>query len=209
MLLSELIGKNLCAGKGGKDGKTKTVRGVCRGIGVSSKNFSVKYLLCAEQKGNAGCAADFSVNLSAVETIGEEIYLFRLRPVYPKNCIKFFLGQPIYSVEGSFLGHVADVELQNMVATKLYTDRDTAHSVLCVAACHDAVILRKEQPFPIGQRIPAPVVLKIFDKNEAVVTKPILRGAMQRGMLVRLTLSLPPFDCGFVEFQKPKHRFFL
>ncbi len=198
MLLSELIGKNICVGK--------TVRGVCRGIGISPKNFAVKYLLCA--KSAQSQAVDFSVGISAVDEIGDDIYLSRLRSVFPKNCDKIFLNQPVYLNEGVFLGNLADVELVSMTATRLFTDRGTTHSALSIVACSDAVILKKEQTFPLGQRVPAPVVLKISDKNEAVVTRALLKNAMKNGALIRLTLSLSPFGVEFTDFPAKKQRLF-
>lgn len=197
MLLSELIGKNICAGK--------TVRGVCRGVGISPKTFAVKYLLCA--KSAQSQSVDFSIGISAVEEIGNDIYLSRLRSVFPKNCDKIFLNQPVYLNEGVFLGNLADVELISLTATRLFTDRGTTHSALSIVACSDAVILKKEQTFPIGQRVPAPIVSKISDKNETIVTRSLLRTAMQNGALIRLTLSLAPFGVEFIDFPTKKQRY--
>ena len=190
MLLSQLIGKNICVGK--------TVRGVCLGVGISPKNFAVKYLLCA--KSAQSKTVDFSISIASVQEIGDEISLSRLRSVFPKNCDKIFLLQPVYLNEGVFLGNLADVELTSLTATRLFTDRGTTHSALSIVACSDAVILRKEQSFPIGQRVPAPVVLKFSDKNEPVVTRSVLKNAMKNGALVRLTLSLSPFEVEFIDF---------
>lgn len=197
MLLSELIGKNICAGK--------TVRGVCRGVGISPKTFAVKYFLCA--KSAQSQSVDFSIGISAVEEIGNDIYLSRLRSVFPKNCDKIFLNQPVYLNEGVFLGNLADVELISLTATRLFTDRGTTHSALSIVACSDAVILKKEQTFPIGQRVPAPIVSKISDKNETIVTRSLLRTAMQNGALIRLTLSLAPFGVEFIDFPTKKQRY--
>lgn len=196
MLLSQLVGKNICVGK--------TVRGVCLGIGISPKNFVVKYLLCA--KSAQSQTVDFSISISAVQEVGDEIFISRLRSVFPKNCDKIFLNQPVYLNEGIFLGALADVELISFTATRLFTDRGTTHSALSIVACSDAVILRKEQAYPIGQRVPAPVVLKISDKNEAVVTRSVLKNAMKNGALIRLTLSLSPFGIEYMEFPECKRQ---
>ena len=204
MLLSELVNQKIYVGK--------RERGICRGVGISGKNYTVKYLLCAEKVGTADFSSDFCVRATSIEGVEqsplEGIFLSRLRPVYPQNCLKLFLSQPIYTAEGAFLGNMQDAELQNFTLTRIFTDRDTAYSALSIAACSDALILRKEQPFPIGQRIPAPVVSIISDKKEGVLTKPLLRSAMQKGVLIRLTLSLPPFDCEWLDFPKPKRHFF-
>ena len=189
MLLSKITSLNVCVGK--------TVRGVCLGVGVSLKSFAVKYLLCADAATHTPLCprTDFAVNASAIQSLDETaIVLSRLRPVLPKNCAKIFIGRPVYSNEGVFLGHVSDLEIHDLTATNLLTDQTAAYPLTAVAAFSDAVILRKEQPYPLGQRIPAPVVLDIFDKNEPVVTKATLRKAIEKRSLIKLTLSLAPFE---------------
>lgn len=187
MLLSDIVEKNILVGK--------TPRGVCRGIGVSLKSRVVKYLLCSNTTPTAArCSVDFSVSVSAVEHIGDAISLNRLRSVLPKNCAKVFLGCPVYSCEGGFLGNVLNVELDDFIASRLFTDRGESFPMTAVIACSDVILLRKEQPFPIGQRIPAPLLSTYFDKYEGIVTKPVLREAMKKGALIKLTLSLPPFS---------------
>ena len=89
-------------------------------------------------------------------------------------------------------------------ATRLLTDRGDVFPITSVFACADAVILRKEPPYPLGQRIPAPLLPIVSDKSEALVTKPILRAAIQKRALVKLTLSLPPFNLE----EQPSHRIF-
>lgn len=197
MLLSSLVGKNICVGK--------TVRGVCLGVGIAPKSFAVKYLLCARSAQSK--SVDFSVGASAVQEIGTDISLSRLRTVLPKNCDKIFIGQPVYLNEGVYLGKLSDMELVSFTATRLFTDRQTTHSVLSVVACSDAVILKKEQAFPLGQRIPATVVSKICDRNEGVVTRSVLKNAAKKGALVRFTLSLAPFGVEFAEFSDSKRSF--
>ena len=91
MELSYLIGKSVYAGS--------KRRGVCEGVGVSLKTGAVKYLFCSATSGRT----DFCVNVSAIEEIDEEIYLSRLRPVFPKNAVKILLGLPTYTNEGTFL----------------------------------------------------------------------------------------------------------
>jgi sporulation protein YlmC with PRC-barrel domain len=168
-----------------------TFQGVCRGVGLSLKSHAVRYLLCASSPTQTN--TDFSVGVNAVAEIGERIQLSRLRPASPKGCAKIAIGLPVYSFDGGFLGRVADLDLHDFTATTLYTDRGERFPILSVFACSDAVILRKEQPYPLGQRIPAPLLSLVTDKNDGVVTKPILRTAIQKKALVTLTLSLPPF----------------
>lgn len=191
MLLSQLVGKNVYV--------NGNLRGVCLGMGISLKNFSVKYLLCHSLSSETArrtlaMQADFAVSISSVSEFSENgIVLSKLRPVFPKTCAKIFLSRPVYSFEGAFLGSAADVELTNYVATRIFTDRNEIIPISSVSAFSDAVILKKEQAYPLGQRIPAPLSLKIFDKNEPIVTKSVLRTAIAKKRLIRLTMSLPPF----------------
>lgn len=184
MKLSQLHGKSLFVGN--------TFRGVCRGVALSLKSQAVKYLLCASTQTQS--VTDFSVGVSAVTEIADGIQLSRLRPCYPKSCAKISIGLPVYSFEGGYLGVVTDLDLNDFVATKLYTDRGDVLPLTSVFACSDAVILRKEQAYPLGQRIPTPLLSSFTDKSEALVTKPILRVAIRNKSLIKLTLSLPPFN---------------
>lgn len=213
MFLSDITEKAVYVGK--------TPRGICRGVGLSLKSHAVKYLLCSSLRSDSNPSyeavknaaispliSDFSVNAAAVKSVDDTIVLSRLRPVFPKNCAKISIGCPVYSYDGVFLGNIADVELQDFIATRLFTDRGVSYSVLSISACSDAVILRKEQPFPLGQRIPAPLVSIFSDKSDALITKPILREAIRCGGLIRLTLSLSPFRFYLPE-RKEKRNFFL
>ncbi len=195
MKLSDIHEKDLYVGK--------TFKGVCRGVALSLKTHAVKYLLCASTRTQT--STDFSVGVSAVIRIADDILLTRLRPVYPKSCAKITMGLPIYSFEGGYLGVVNDLEMQDFVATRILSDRGDLIPLTSVFACSDAVILRKEQAYPLGQRIPAPLLSDFTDRSDAIVTKPILRTAIQKRSLVKLTLSLPPFN---MEEPVKKHKFF-
>ncbi|MBE5744676.1 MAG: hypothetical protein E7355_00915 [Clostridiales bacterium] len=92
---------------------------------------------------------------------------------------------PIYNASGDFLGTLKDVEFQNQTAIRLITDSDISHPFTEVGALSDAIILRKAQPYPLGQIIPHKNVL---------ITRKILRGAVEKQSLIKLTLSLPPFS---------------
>ena len=168
------------------------LQGVCRGVGVSLKTFAVKYLLCASAATQS--APDFAIGVSAIESVQEGISLTRLRAVYPKSCAKIFIGAPVYSFEGGYLGKVADLQIRDFAATSLITDQGERFPVTALYACSDAVILKKEQPYPLGQRVPAPMLSVMECKKETVVTKPLLRAAIRQKALVNLTLSLPPFS---------------
>lgn len=194
MKLTDLQNKNIYVGK--------TLRGSCRGVALSLKSHAVKYLLGASTPTQT--SPDFSVGVSSILEIEEDIHLSRLRPSYPKNCAKISIGLPVYSFEGGFLGTVADLECKDFIATHVITHDEERFPITSVVACSDAVILRKEPPYPLGQRIPAPLLPIVTDKSEALVTKPILRAAIQKRALVKLTLSLPPFNLE----EQPSHRIF-
>ena len=181
MKLSMLIGKSVYAGS--------KRRGTCQGVGVSLKSGTVKYLFCGAPTGRT----DFCVNVSAIEEIDEEIYLSRLRPVFPKSAVKIVLGLPVYTDEGVFLGNVTDMETDAFLALRLETDTGERFSIFRIFACTDAILLRKKPPYPIGQRIPAHALSEIFKNSETIVSRSNLRHAIEKGALIKLTLSLAPF----------------
>ncbi|MBQ8323384.1 MAG: hypothetical protein IJX91_05405 [Clostridia bacterium] len=161
------------------------------------KSGSVKYLLCSSEVSllSHEPEPDFAVNLSAVEAVTERgVELSRLRPVLPKNCVKLFPNYPVYTQDGTFAGHVLNAELSDFKLVRLITDKNAIFPFTSVAACADAVILKKSQPYPLGQRIPAPVVSSFLNKNEPTVTRSVLKNAIENKALIRLTLSLAPFS---------------
>ena len=180
MLLSQLVDKPLYVGN--------SVRGYCRGVGLSLKSYSVKYLLCASAPTLR--SADFAVSAASAVCEQDGIQLSRLRSVFPKSCARIFLGLPVFSVDGAFLGNLSDIELDGLSAVAIHTTRNACFPVSAIAACSDAVLLRKEQVYPLGQRIPAP----FLSLNCHLVTKQVLRQAIQEKSLIKLTLSLPPFN---------------
>ncbi|MBQ8343082.1 MAG: hypothetical protein IJY21_03125 [Clostridia bacterium] len=186
MLLSQLLQKTLYTGE--------TPRGVTVSIGFSLKTHAIKHLLCALQEPPTAQPQnpDFAVNVSSISAVADGISLTRIRPVLPKAQTKLFLYLPVYSHDGVFLGKLTDGEIHNFVLTRLFTDRGNAFSPSSIAVCRDAIFLRKEQPYPLGQRVPSPLLSQL-QSDETSVTKPLLRRAVQQGTLVKLTLSLPPF----------------
>ena len=184
MLLSDLSEKNVFV--------NRNFRGICKGVAFSLKSHAVRYLLCASSATQT--VSDFAVVVSSITEINREIHLTRLRPAHPGNCAKVSLGAPVYSFEGGYLGKLSDMELRDFIVTTLFTDRGEQFPVTAVFACSDAVILRKEQPFPLGQRIPAPLLSLVTEKKDGVITKAVLRTAIEKGALIALTLALPPFD---------------
>ena len=166
-------------------------RGVCLGIGFSLKTQAVKHLLCAP---TAHQKPTFAVSIFAVQSVTEHLTLRRLRAVLPNSCARLTIGTPVYSYEGDFLGKVIDAEIQNGALLHIFIDGNKRFPATAVFACNDALILRKNQPYPLGQRVPAPVLCQINEKTDGLVTRPLLRKAIQQGTLIKLTLSLPPFD---------------
>lgn len=178
MLLSQLTGKTVYF--------NGASRGVCLGVGLSPKTFAIKYLFCADGRSQA----DFALPISSLQSVSEHVLvLSKFRAALPKACARLFLGLPVYSQTGNFLGKLQDVRFEDQIATRLFTDRNAAYAFAAVGAISDALILRKLPPYPIGQRIPAP----LFSEKQSVVTRSVLRGAIEKNSLVRLTLSLPPF----------------
>jgi hypothetical protein len=162
-------------------------RGVCVGVAVSKKNYSIKYLLCAHERATR---PDFALPFSALRSIGiHGLTLSRVRPAIPKNVFKLFPSRPVYSAEGAYLGALQDVEFENEVATKLLTTENLHFSFACVNGVCDAVILRKSPVYPLGQRIHT----SLFSENSSLVTKSVLRRAIEKRALIKLTLSLSPF----------------
>ena len=138
--------------------------------------------------------ADFSVNASSVLRVDEQaILLSRIRATLPKNCVKLFQSLPIYTDNGQFCGELCDGELNDFQLLHLTSNQGLSFPVNTLSAVSDAVILKKNPPYPIGQRIPAPVALDIYAKNEPLVTRSALRFAIEKKSLIKLTLSLPPF----------------
>lgn len=183
MFLSQLVDKEIIV--------RKSPRGIVKGVGISLKTHKIKYLLCAE---STASRAIFAISINTVIEFGEHIVLQSLRPVLAKHCACIFLQLPVYSFEGEYLGALEDVTMNDFIATTLRTDQNVTIPINDVAACSDALLLKKEQPYPIGQRIPAPFLSTITDKSDGVITRPILRAAIEKNTLIKLTLSLPPFS---------------
>ncbi len=186
MFLKELTNKEIFTSQSSK--------GFCRGVGISLKSHAVKYLLCASSKSSN---ADFAISTSAIERIEESIHLSKLRPLFPRNCARICIGRPVYTFDGAYLGKVADLEIENHTATRLRTDKNNTYPVSAITACLDAVILKREQPYPLGQCIPAPLQGEFSKQNSPLVTKQILKDAIAQERLIKLTLSLPPFQVNY------------
>ncbi len=159
----------------------QTPRGRINQLGVSLKTGAIKYLFCATET-----SENFAINASSILSIDNfRVQLSSLRPVIPKNAVNLFIGLPVYAFTGVYLGSITKIERENMRVTALITDKNAVVPFCAVLACADAVILRKNLPYPLGQRIPAPSV--------QVITRPVLKSAIAEKNLIKLTLSLAPF----------------
>lgn len=182
MFLSDYFNKPILVGK--------EQRGVCAGVGFSLKNQALKCLLCAPASHQS---PTFAVSISAVKSVTEHVVLHRLRTVLPTGCARLTIGTPVYAHDGGYLGKIIDAEIQNNALLRLFTDGNKYFPSTAIFACNDALILRKGMPYPLGQRVPAPIISQINDKTDGLVTRPLLRAAIAKGALIKLTLSLPPF----------------
>ena len=189
MFLSELSNKPIYV--------KNTVKGVCIGVGISLKSYAVKYLIC---QSNADYhprlpRADFFLSVSAIQSVSPSaIRVSALRTIRPKNCAQIFIGMPIFAENGANLGIVQDLQIKDFITDKLFNAANDAFPCTSITAALDAVILRKEQPYPIGQRIHTPIVREYFNHTNHIVTKATLKNALQKRAIIKLTLSLPPFN---------------
>ena len=177
----------------------ENTRGITLAIGISLKNYTVKYLFCNSispqpHTENPLLQSDFAISFSAVKSVSKtHISLSSLRPVFPKSCAKLTLGQPVYLQTGEKVGTLQNVEIQNGVAAKIFTESNS-YSIGNVCAVSDAILLRKNSIYPLGQRIPAPTIFDFLTEKDVLITKTILKKAIEKGALIKLTSSLSPFE---------------
>lgn len=180
MFLSELVGKKIySAGK---------IRGICRGVGLTVKSRAVKYLICVD----IASERELFLSLNAIAEISENgIRLKAFRPTAPQSISRLFSSRPVYDETGEYLGIVVDLEIENGVATALITDTGSVYSAYSLTAVSDAVLLKRRLSFPLGEKTPA------FFKRQTgvpVLSKALLKHAIEKGELIRLTLALPLFS---------------
>ena len=174
MLLTQLVNKQIIL--------NNTPRGFSQSVGISLKGKTIKYLFCSS---SAGEQTNFVLPISAVNSLSENaLFLSYLRPILPKNNVQVFIGMPIYNYNGEYLGNLSDAEIQNNQIFTLFTSKNDGYPFTSISAVADAIILKKPQPYPIGQQLP----------NLDIVTKSVLRKAVEEQNLIQLTLSLPPFS---------------
>lgn len=183
MFLSQIIGKPVR--------KQNVTYGKATDICVSLKSRALRYLICVS---NRDVRAEFAVGFSSVLELDDEIVLSRLKPLLPQNCVKLTLNRPVYDDSGKYLGFLKDAEIENGYLLALYASDGKKYAATRILAVSDAIILRKNQPYPLGQRIPAPCVSPLTDTEKSgLVTRSVLKTAIQNRSLIRFTLSLPPF----------------
>lgn len=183
MFLRDFVNKNITV-----NGKKK---GVCIGIGISLKTFSIKYLLCSLTSMQK---TDFAVSFSSLLNVGdEEISLNKLRSVLPNACVQLYPDLPCYFEDGVYVDNLEDIRFENGVALQIYTTGGFVFPANALLACADALLLRKKQPYPLGQPIPAHTLPMLKVKSSPLVTKRVLKDSIAKGKLIALTLSLAPF----------------
>ena len=184
MLLSNLIGMPVFVGE--------KQRGTLQGVFLSTKSKCVKYLLCAIEQKNT--QTTLAVSVCALERVNDGIHLKRIRSILPKNAALFKCGCPVYTENGTYVGCACDLHLHELTATELVTE-SAVFPTTSIAAIGDAVLVKTDEPYPIGQRIPAPI-LSTFSTSEQclLVTRPLLKSVIKKGRLIAFTLSLAPFS---------------
>ena len=184
MLLSNLIGMPVFVGE--------KQRGTLQGVFLSAKSKSIKYLLCAIEQKNT--QTTLALSIAALDKIENGIYLKRIRSILPKNATLFQQNCPVYTQDGAYLGSACDLQFYHLTATKLFTEK-AVFPTTAITAVGDAVLLKTDEPYPLGQRVPAPM-LSTFSCNEeqVLVTRSLLKFVIKNGRLIAFTLSLAPFS---------------
>ncbi len=175
---------------------SNVTRGKVKNACFSLKTGELKYLICAPT--DEQTQADFTVTFSSVVSLEDDVTLKRLTPVIAKNCVSLPLFSPVYDEQAKLLGELTDAKIENGVVTELIIDYDKRYPAHLLLASKDVVILRKKPPYPIGQRVPAPVLLRFQQQKTPQssadrVTKAFLKATIKKGELIKTTLALAPF----------------
>lgn len=182
MLLTSLIGKPITV--------DKTPRGFCVGLGIAKKTGKLKYLLCSEEEnGQTTFAVPYNLLIAVRHDV---LQLSKLRAVLPKQYAPIYSALPVYDVKGKHLGELENAEWTNETVDCLFVNGKRL-PFYCVSALSDAVLVNPISRFPLGQPIPFPY-LEEKRLSQNVVTKSVLKQAVQSQSLIRLTLSLAPFS---------------
>lgn len=176
MYLNELVGKPVFT--------DKRNYGVLRGVGVSKKKKTVEYLFISTVS-NDSVFTEVAVPVKQIESISDGgIQLTKIRTAYPKGVLRFFIGRPIYSPTGKYVGITKDLVLDGFFVESLLTDSGQKIPFSLLSAFGDAVLLKKKSVYPLGERL---------REKDGFVTKSVLKNAIQKGVLIKLTTSLSPF----------------
>ena len=172
MLLSSLLKKNIFA--------AQKQKGFCVGVGISQKDYSIKYLFCSQRQTGK---TEFAVKFSSLTPTPESLQCSRLIPVVPKACTRIFLPRPLYNEKGELLGQIVDGIIEKYRLTSLIVDNGEKLPLCFIAAYADCVIVKKRTSSL------SPDCTQAF----GVITKSALKTAIKNDCLIKLTLSLPPF----------------
>ena len=176
MKLSDYIGKKIYAGN--------AYRGVCVGGRFSLKTYELKYLVVAR---NGGGRVEFTVALKNARLQDGAVYFSSARAVDPKNTVRFYPNRPVFDERGGYLGETFDLELDGVTVVRLILKNGEAIPASRVSAFLDAVLVKPAPVFPLGEFLSENVA------NEAqgtLVTRGVLRRAIERDSLITLTRSL-------------------
>ena len=166
MFLHDLEGKNIHT--------AKKIHGICKGVAVRIKSQKIHYLYCENTSKQT-----FFLPVSTIKGVEEEGII--LKKFLPSSASLPVLQsqKPVYLQEGVFLGLVEDLAIENWKITKIILENER-YSSLCMVALGDALFLKKAPPFPIGS----------ITKTGELVTRTLLKKAIEEGCLISLTTSL-------------------
>lgn len=176
MKLSDYIGKKIYAGK--------VCRGVCVGGRFSLKTYELKYLVV---EGKGGGRGEFTVALKNATLGQEEVRFPTARAVDPKNSVRFYPNRPVFDERGGYIGETDDLEAEGFVVTRLLLKNGDRLPASRITAFSDAVLVKPSPVFPLGEFLPNDVG---GEKRGTLVTRGVLRRAIERNSLVALTGTL-------------------
>lgn len=174
----QILGKNIYV--------NDEVKGLVTGVYLSKKYPFIKQLSCRLLTGEEFCISALGVVLD-----NKGVRFDKLRASIPGDYIKLTKGAPIYDEKGVFLDALQNVEIKDGLLLSFVGQKEKRYPYSAAKAVCDAVILGKKPLFPLGEPLPAPLKQK---NSSPFVKKSTLISALKKGELIKLTLSLSPFD---------------
>ena len=162
------------------------IKATVLGVYLAKKYPAVKQLHCKLLSGEEFC---LSLNGATVDDTG--VHVQKLRACLPCDYVKLTRGVPIYDEKGVLQGVLSNVEVKNGVPVSFIGQNGIRYPYSMLKSAADALILKKKPTFPLGE----PIHSYTKDKNAyPFVSKKTLTNAIKKGELVKLTLSLSPFE---------------